>query len=119
MYTSIVGYARSPMTNESFREKLRKALKDDSECVESFLSICYYHCGQYDSTDDFAKLNETLNTLEMTQCHLFTTDITGKFACQKNRLFYFAIPPSVFCPVSKCIHGMNINSFLMIRYMYW
>lgn len=109
MYTSIVGYARSNMTTESFREKLRKALKGESDCIESFLSICHYHSGQYDSNEDFAKLNQVLDTMETNQCLLYSEN--GKMVCKKNRLFYFAIPPSVFCPVSKCLHGNLFSLF--------
>lgn len=117
MYTTIVGYARSNMTNESFRDRLRKALKGDSNYIESFLSICYYQSGQYDSNDDFSKLNNLLTTMEMAQCHLYTTDGKGN-VCQKNRLFYFAIPPSIFCPVSQCIHGPLSFFPIIDRYMY-
>lgn len=93
------------MDDESFREKLRGALKDDSKCVECFLRICHYQSGQYDSKEDFAKLDASLNDMEMTQCVRYVEDGTERFLCNKNRLFYFAIPPSQFKPVSQCIHG--------------
>lgn len=92
------------MTDESFREKLRKALKGKQECIERFLSICYYQPGQYDSNEDFAKLDERLNMKENSQCTLYA-DASGHYVCKKNRLFYFAIPPSQFQCVSKCLHG--------------
>ena len=94
------------MTDESFREKLRSALKGKPECIDHFLSICYYQPGQYDSNEDFSKLNEFLSSMETNQCVLYKDD-SGKYVCKKNRVFYFAIPPSVFCPVSKCIHGTS------------
>mgnify|MGYP003262701728 CR=1 FL=1 len=93
------------MDDESFREKLRGALKDDSKCVECFLHICHYQSGQYDSKEDFDKLDASLNDMEMTQCTRYVENGTEHFFCNKNRLFYFAIPPSQFKPVSQCIHG--------------
>lgn len=96
------------MTDESFREKLRKALKGKRECIERFLSICYYHPGQYDSNEDFTKLDECLNEKENSQCILYA-DASGRYVCKKNRLFYFAIPPSQFQCVSKCLHGRPLD----------
>ncbi|KAK8801459.1 hypothetical protein WA171_004601, partial [Blastocystis sp. BT1] len=110
LYTTIVGYARTSMTDSSFREKLRSALKGDKESIDAFLSICYYHSGQYNSEEDFGKLNERLNEMENTQCHLYVQDATGRYVCKKNRLFYFAIPPSQFTTVSKSIHETCIDN---------
>ena len=114
MYTTIVGYARTKMDDAAFREKLRKALKGDARCVDLFLNICHYHSGQYDSNEDFAKLNTELNEHENTQCHLYIEGGVKKWVCKRNRLFYFAIPPSQFPPVTKCIHGLcsSSNSFV-------
>lgn len=97
------------MTDSSFREKLRKALKGNQESIESFLTICHYHTGQYDSSEDFRKLDEKLNEMENTQCHLYVQDASGRYVCKKNRLFYFAIPPSQFTTVSKSIHGIELK----------
>lgn len=112
MYTTIVGYARTKMDTAAFREKLRKALPKDARCVDCFLSICYYHSGQYDSNEDFSKLNEELDEYENTQCHLYIEGGVKHWVCNKNRLFYFAIPPGQFPPVSKCIHGTSCCIYL-------
>ena len=93
------------MTDESFRDKLRSALKGKPECIDHFLSICYYQSGQYDSNEDFTKLDNRLNEKESNQCILYVDD-SGRYVCKKNRLFYFAIPPSQFQCVSKCLHGI-------------
>lgn len=113
MYTSIVGYARSNMTTDQFKDKLRKALKGDQECIESFLSICHYHSGQYDRNEDFSKLNDFMTNLENGQCNLYQ-DENNMYSCHKNRVFYFAIPPSIFCPVSQCIHGILSIASLIV-----
>ena len=93
------------MDDESFREKLRGALKRNCDCMEQFLHICHYQSGQYDSVEDFARLNDRLNDMEVTQCLRYVENGQERFVCSKNRLFYYAIPPSQFNPVSKCIHG--------------
>ena len=56
----IIGYARSPMTTDTFRESLmsRMTCRLDRalECArdqENFLSRCFYVSGRYDSLDDF------------------------------------------------------------------
>ncbi|KAK8822061.1 hypothetical protein WA538_000156 [Blastocystis sp. DL] len=102
-YTTIVGYARTPMTDATFREKLRGRLKGSSAIIDRFLSICHYKSGQYDSDEDFASLNAWLNEVENTQCHLYVQS-DGHYVCHKNRLFYFAIPPSQFTVVAKSIY---------------
>ena len=118
MYTTIVGYARTKMDTAAFREKLRKALPKDAHCVDCFLNICYYHSGQYDSNEDFSKLSAELDEHESTQCQLYTEGGVQKWVCNKNRLFYFAIPPSQFPPVSKCIHGTPNISALTQRHLH-
>lgn len=118
MYTTIVGYARTKMDTAAFREKLRKALPKDARCVDCFLKICYYHSGQYDSNEDFSKLSAELDEHENTQCQLYTEGGVQKWVCNKNRLFYFAIPPSQFPPVSKCIHGTPNISALTQRHLH-
>lgn len=61
-----------------------KAEREKSE----FLHICSYVSGQYDEDASFKKLNAHLDTLESDQP-------------VQNRLFYMALPPSVFIPVSQ------------------
>lgn len=102
------------MDDESFREKLRGALKRSCDCVDRFLHICHYQSGQYDSPEDFAKLNARLNDMEVTQCLRYVENGQERFVCSKNRLFYYAIPPSQFNPVSKCIHGSCLYSLWLI-----
>ena len=87
----IWGYARSGMTVEAFREKLKPFLEKytnySSSVIDKFLSICYYCQGKgYGDVDAFKKLAGNIQEYE------------DKHPCklEHNRLFYFAIPPSVF-----------------------
>ena len=88
--TTIWGYARSKLTDDELRDRLRPFLlkSDRSEAsVESFLKICRYQGGSsYGDVDAFASIQQAMEEQE------------SSFPGLKgyNRLFYFAIPPNVF-----------------------
>jgi len=87
----IFGYARTPMSDQDFRKFLSQNFKGWEDKKEEFLSRCFYHHGQYNSADDFAKLSQELDKKETT--------------FQKaHRIFYFAIPPTLFVDVSRAAH---------------
>ncbi len=94
---TITGFARSQLTDEAFRSRITEHLtcrytpgeKDCAEKMETFLDRCHYVSGQYDSTDAFLDLFMHLQQYEP---HSRT-----------NRLFYLAIPPSVFLDVARAI----------------
>jgi glucose-6-phosphate 1-dehydrogenase len=56
--------------------------------LEKFTAICSYVSGQYDQDDSFINLRKHLEELE-------------KGRKETNRVFYMALPPSVFIPVSQ------------------
>ena len=95
-HTIICGYARSQKTDEAFREHLLPFLKGGTdEEKNTFLNdLCIYRNGNYDSAEDVGKVFDELQTKEQA---FLTTEKGGK----ANRLFYFAIPPSVFVPIGK------------------
>eukprot|EP00607_Mallomonas_marina_P008164 CAMPEP_0182423458 /NCGR_PEP_ID=MMETSP1167-20130531/9469_1 /TAXON_ID=2988 /ORGANISM="Mallomonas Sp, Strain CCMP3275" /LENGTH=542 /DNA_ID=CAMNT_0024602467 /DNA_START=76 /DNA_END=1701 /DNA_ORIENTATION=- len=103
--TVIVGYARSSMTDEAFRDYIRPFLTADTEDLlqkrESFVSKCYYFSGQYDSSEAFAALGNRLNELE---------ELTTCEQSSSNRLFYFAVPPNVFIPAAQSIKANALTS---------
>eukprot|EP01059_Diplonema_ambulator_P004689 TRINITY_DN14401_c0_g1_i1.p1 TRINITY_DN14401_c0_g1~~TRINITY_DN14401_c0_g1_i1.p1 ORF type:complete len:558 (+),score=137.18 TRINITY_DN14401_c0_g1_i1:87-1760(+) len=84
--TAIVGYARTAMTHAEFCEKLKPTLpKDwDPNVYEKFFLQCHYVQGSYDKQEDFKKLNKSLEEIE------------APHKRGGNRLFYLALPPSVF-----------------------
>src|SRR5262250_206090 len=61
---AVVGYARSEMTDESFREKMHDAIKEFSrtglqeDVWEQFAKTLYYVRGGYDDHDGIEKLKE-------------------------------------------------------------
>ncbi|KXS20549.1 glucose-6-phosphate dehydrogenase [Gonapodya prolifera JEL478] len=95
----IVGYARSKMEKEQFRERVTSKIKTSSEAdkalVGKFKDMLHYVDGQYDKDESYKNLALEVEKLEQG---------TGK----KNRLFYMALPPSVFIPVAK---GLRENLY--------
>jgi Glucose-6-phosphate dehydrogenase, NAD binding domain len=61
--------------------------KEMEEQLESFTKLCTYISGQYDQDDSFINLNKHLEEIEKDQK-------------EQNRIFYMALPPSVFITVS-------------------
>lgn len=62
--------------------------KETEEQLEHFTKVCSYVSGQYDEDSSFEQLTKHLNELEQGQS-------------KTNRIFYMALPPSVFIPVSE------------------
>ena len=88
---AIVGFARTPMNDESFRNSVGEAAKSMSEVGpidpkkwDEFASNLHYHAGEYGNAEDFKKLAEHLKQLESEK------KLSG------NRLFYLSTPPEVY-----------------------
>jgi glucose-6-phosphate 1-dehydrogenase len=92
--TRIYGYARSHLSVEDLRERVKGYFKTPTEeskaKVDDFLDLLHYISGPYDKPDGFLKLNESIESFEKER------NVT-----EPHRLFYFALPPSVFVPVAK------------------
>ena len=88
---AIVGFARTPMSDESFRSALGEAAKSISEVGpidpqqwDEFAANLHYNQGEYDDTNSYARLAKCLADLEAAK------NIGG------NRLFYLSTPPEVY-----------------------
>lgn len=92
---TIFGYSRSKMKDEEFRKHASQNFKGWQDKKEKFLSHLYYHSGKYDSTSDFSSLNDAL--------------VKHEKATTVNRLFYLAVPPSVFVDCSKGIKETSMS----------
>lgn len=94
----LYGFARKEMSNDEFRELILGTLScrviDGAKCgakMEEFLPKCFYHKGDYKDERTFATLDVA-----------FKSDFENAHkTC--NRLFYLAVPPSVFYDCSRCI----------------
>ncbi|KAG2501354.1 hypothetical protein HYH03_001144 [Edaphochlamys debaryana] len=107
----IVGYARTKLTTQELRDRLRGFLDKDTEAVEQFLNACSYVAGEYDTSDGYERLGAALQAWEAAMCvgsALPTSPTAGGSACgpcggrRLGRLFYLALPPSVYPEV--CAH---------------
>lgn len=91
--TRIVGYARTKMTDEEYKQRISSYFKlPDDECkakAAKFLDICTYVSGQYVSDEGYLELNKHIRELE-----------DEMKVVSRDRLFYLALPPSVFGEVS-------------------
>jgi len=88
---SIVGFARTPMTDESFRTTIGEAAKTISEVGpidpakwNEFSSNLYYSAGEYGDPNSYAQLAKRLAEIDKEK------NLGG------NRLFYLSTPPEVY-----------------------
>ncbi|XP_006460350.1 hypothetical protein AGABI2DRAFT_192087 [Agaricus bisporus var. bisporus H97] len=92
----IVGYARTKMDQEEFHKRQTSYIKNPNEepkltkSIEEFKAISTYVSGGYEDGESFDNLNRHLDEIE-----------SAYQSKERNRLFYLALPPSVFIPVAK------------------
>ena len=92
----LFGFARSQFSDAEFREAIAEHLtcrySPEGQCdlrVREFLDRCTYVSGSYGSPDSFLDLYAKMRDVGQ--------------AAAANRLFYLAIPPSVFLDVARAI----------------
>ncbi len=88
---AIIGFARTPMTDESFRATIGEAAKTISEVGpidpakwDNFSSNLYYSAGEYGDPNSYAQLAKRL------------AEIDKEKKLGGNRLFYLSTPPEVY-----------------------
>lgn len=92
----IVGYARTKMDREEFHKRATSYIKnsdnnpDIANSIEAFKESLTYVQGGYEDDESFVGLNKHLEEIES---HYQSKEC--------NRIFYLALPPSVFIPVAK------------------
>jgi glucose-6-phosphate 1-dehydrogenase len=90
--TRIIGYARTKMDRDEFVKRATEHIKlgespDAKKKLEDFLNLTSYHNGQYNEDSSWEDLARYVEKVEGS-------------TKQKNRLFYVALPPSVFLDVA-------------------
>src|SRR6185437_12449030 len=87
----VMGYSRSEMTDEQFRETSRQAIEKfartkpfDEALWKKLAPRFFYTAAEYGSAEDHARVARKLN------------DLDKQFASSGNRLFYIATPPETF-----------------------
>jgi glucose-6-phosphate 1-dehydrogenase len=88
----VLGFARTPMNDYQFREKVRAAVEGafpggDMLLIADFVSHCFYSSGAYDKDADYFNLKQRLGELEKT------------FATAGNIICNLATPPDLYGPI--------------------
>ncbi len=94
----ILGVARTEFTDETFREKVREALSGDSGKIEEFIQRTFYVQGEYDSLSLYSDLRWRIKDLEK------------KFMTNGNKIFYMAVPPSLYLPIVENLGDLGLTS---------
>jgi glucose-6-phosphate 1-dehydrogenase len=80
------------MDREEYLKRVKSSIKTPTKEMEEqladFCNLCSYVAGQYDQDESFVNLRKHLEELE-------------KGRTEHNRVFYMALPPSVFITVSE------------------
>jgi glucose-6-phosphate 1-dehydrogenase len=94
--TYLFGFARTALSDEQFRRRIEEKLTcrytPRTSCAEKmsdFLSRCHYVSGRYEDRESFLDLYQAMQTKEA--------------GSQTDRMFYLAIPPSIFVDVARAI----------------
>jgi len=102
---NIVGYARTKMDETEFHKRATSYIKNENNDptiaakIEEFNKITSYVSGSYDKDEDFQKLEKCLEEIESKY------ESKGEIC---HRVFYLALPPSVFLSVA---HGLKRNNY--------
>ena len=114
----LIGYGRTEMSVDSFREYLRKSLDSHSRrpieqsTWSKLVSNVSFHAGSYDDLDSFKSLGEKITSIEK--------DLGEPAQC----LFYVSTPPGVFMAIlenlgasglAKRHQGQNTGSKVIIE----
>jgi glucose-6-phosphate 1-dehydrogenase len=109
----IVGYARTKMDRDDFLKRLTSNIKnpdnDDTlgKKINEFKDLSTYVAGDYEKGEAFDELEKHIDEIE------------SRYQSKEcNRIFYLALPPSVFIPVSKnlkehCYSRAGINRIIV------
>ncbi|KAI4350564.1 hypothetical protein L6164_005011 [Bauhinia variegata] len=103
----IFGYARSKISDDDLRNRIQSYLVNDKgssteqlDDVSNFLQLIQYLSGSYDSEDGFRLLDKEISEHE-------SSKISAEGS--SRRLFYLALPPSVYPSVCKMIKTCCMN----------
>ena len=100
----VLGMGRDPMTDDAFRALMDEALRASEEIPEfdealwrKLMARMRYTSGDFDDPASFRRLGECLEQIE-----------SRRQPQQANRLFYLAVPPSVFPTIVRALSQSNL-----------
>ncbi|HEU24289.1 MAG TPA: glucose-6-phosphate dehydrogenase [Mesoaciditoga lauensis] len=94
----ILGVARTEFTDETFREKVKESLTGDNGKIQDFLERTFYTQGEYDSISLYSDLKWRIKDLEK------------RFTTKGNKIFYMAVPPSLYLPIVENLGDLGLTS---------
>lgn len=102
---AIVGFARSPLSHDEFRNDLKKAAQEYArfspfnEAVwKSLADSIYFQQGDYSNAADYKTLQDLLQTVDTER------------GTRGNRIFYLATPPKPFVDIITNLRGIRGSS---------
>jgi glucose-6-phosphate 1-dehydrogenase len=107
----IVGFARRPLTDDSFRARLREGVEEfsagtfDPATWEEFARMIHYFQGNLDVAEDFPRLEAFLQTQE----HVPESGMTPGRQ-DANRLYYLATAPEHYATVVGALGAAGMAS---------
>jgi glucose-6-phosphate 1-dehydrogenase len=100
---AVVGYARSELTHETFRDKMREAVQEfsrtglkDESVWQQFAATLYYVRGGYDEGDGYQRLKDFIDGFDRGSRVL------------PARVFYLATPPDLYGSVIERITAAGL-----------
>jgi len=97
----IVGCGRTNLNDRQFRRKMEKALTEkgilDDSKWDAFSEILHYRPVDYEDSGSFVNLSKFLRKLDQ------------KHNTQGNRIFYLALPPSLYEPVAHMLGQSGLS----------
>ncbi len=101
---SIVGSARTPMSSEDFRARMKEAVHHfldpgqvDSRVLENCAAGMFYIPTDVKDPESFKRLSELLS------------DMDQQRGTSGNRLFYFSTPPTLYAPLTQLLGSVGLN----------
>lgn len=101
----ILGCARTRMTDEEFQKKVRSSIIErfgnaSTSDLDTFVSQCAYHAGDYQDSETYDLLAKRLNQLD------------NDYSTGCNHIFYLATPPNLYCPVASHLSSSGLTEEL-------
>jgi glucose-6-phosphate 1-dehydrogenase len=100
---AVIGFARRPKTDESFRVEMEEAVRKFSrqpvqdEVWNNFAKHLYYHRGEFDNDQDYGYLADRLRKFD------------AEFSYGGRMMFYLAAGPEQFGPIISRLKKSGLN----------
>nr|WP_121611921.1 glucose-6-phosphate dehydrogenase [Mesobacillus foraminis] len=89
---AVIGVARRSLTNEEFKDSVKKSIAPNGETdssIEEFVSKFYYHSHDVTDSNSYSALNELAEELD------------SGYKLDGNRIFYLAMAPEFFGTIAE------------------